>query len=544
MKKIILLILVLLPNITFAQSANTILVNEQTRTGRTGRAVPMIIESVTTCDQSGSGYVFTATGGIAEPGRAVANHTQYFDVFDTEADCNAVRAVYQEKALGRADYLKQATAHQKSSQTPTITDSSLGGLKPDLCKDGYCPLVSIPGLTTVGTPVKNPAAYVVGLYRLAIGVGGAVAVILLVYSGFMMMTTESPSVKTIQKDKLVDIAYGLGFLLGAYLILSLIDPRLVNINFDIGKALPQTGGAAGSNVRRAGQSPQAIEAARTQALQDTQTSYDTQIAAATAAGNSEEAARLTQERDNRLQDIRNRQYPALPDQSTTSSNTNAINNALATGQNPQAEIARVSADYNNRIQAEQDPIVRAQLTQERDNEIARLNAFTIGAQAEQAIATGNRQAAQQAAEALRTGRTQADSSNSSDSTNWTRAQYASTAQTLLQNCEANPNSCTPQTVATLREAAAPAGDNAIEAIAGASNDWSNYYRVYDDAATPEYWTYQYSERVGTTVVYKRSDKNNSEFLCNRSRSSLARRVTPTGPILSVDSQCVFGRVNP
>ena len=425
-----------------------------------------------------------------------------------------------------------------------ITDASLGGLPADPCKEGYCPLVSIPGLTKVGTPVKNPAAYVVGLYRLAIGLGGAVAVILLVYSGFVMMTTESPSVKTIQKDKLTDIALGLGFLLGAYLILSLIDPRLVNVNFDIGKPLSQTRTSGSTNPARNQTNPQAIEAQRAQALQDTQNSYDAQIAAATAASDSEAVLRLTEERDARLQEIRDRQYPAIPDRSVSSSNTNAINTALATGRDPRAELSRVSAEYNNRIQAEQDPVARTRLTEERDNELARLNAFTLGAQGEQAIATGNRQGTQQAAEALRAGRAGADTLTSSDSANWTRAQYASTAQTLLQNCESNPNSCTPQTVTTLREVAAPSGDNAIEAIAGASNDWSNYYRVYDDAATPEYWTYQYSERVGGTVVYKRSEKNNSEFLCNRSRSSMARRVTAAGPILSVDSQCVFGRVNP
>ncbi len=101
------------------------------------------------------------------------------------------------------------------------------------------------GSCTDGTNVTSYkqdqfGAYLVQIYRLGIGIGIALAVIMISWGGFKLATTDSFSGTSEGRAYVQNAIYGLLMVLCSYIVLYYIDPRYVNFkaNFDT-LAMPQ-----------------------------------------------------------------------------------------------------------------------------------------------------------------------------------------------------------------------------------------------------------------------------------------------------------------
>jgi hypothetical protein len=95
----------------------------------------------------------------------------------------------------------------------------------------YSPLVTIPGVTDGGG--QGFGAYVNFLYAAAIGIGAFLAVIKIIIAGVKYMTTDVINSKSNAKGEITGALLGLLLILGAYMILNIINPKLVSptVNF-------------------------------------------------------------------------------------------------------------------------------------------------------------------------------------------------------------------------------------------------------------------------------------------------------------------------
>src|SRR3990167_10753943 len=98
----------------------------------------------------------------------------------------------------------------------------------------YTMLAPIPQLATEGEKT-NAVTYVTGLFKLAIGLAGALAVVMIIYAGIKYMSTDAFSGKEEAKGVIENALWGLGLAIAAWLILYTINPKLVEIKFDIPK---------------------------------------------------------------------------------------------------------------------------------------------------------------------------------------------------------------------------------------------------------------------------------------------------------------------
>ena len=99
----------------------------------------------------------------------------------------------------------------------------------------YQPLINIPGVTDAGDGTF--AGYINFLYAFSIGIAGLLAVIKIIVAGVKYMMTDVVSTKSNAKGEITGALLGLLLILGAYIILNTINPRLnkQETNFD---ALP------------------------------------------------------------------------------------------------------------------------------------------------------------------------------------------------------------------------------------------------------------------------------------------------------------------
>lgn len=99
--------------------------------------------------------------------------------------------------------------------------------------------MSVPG-TSANSSSTSPGAFIANLYQFALMAGGALAFAVVLYGGIKYMTSSgNPSGQSDAKEWIEAALLGLLLLLGAYFILSVINPQLLNLN------LP---GASGSNT--------------------------------------------------------------------------------------------------------------------------------------------------------------------------------------------------------------------------------------------------------------------------------------------------------
>lgn len=95
---------------------------------------------------------------------------------------------------------------------------------------GYILCTQIPGFPTTISAQGGIAEYVRAIYRYALGVGGIVVFILIIYGGIMYaLSGGTPGKQNEARDIIFQAFWGLALLLGSYLILYTVNPELVTL---------------------------------------------------------------------------------------------------------------------------------------------------------------------------------------------------------------------------------------------------------------------------------------------------------------------------
>ena len=90
---------------------------------------------------------------------------------------------------------------------------------------------SVPGTVSVPVGAGGPGAFVANFYQFALVIGGILAFGVIVYGGIRYMTSAgNPSGQSDAKEWIEAALLGLLLLAGAYFILSVINPQLLNLN--------------------------------------------------------------------------------------------------------------------------------------------------------------------------------------------------------------------------------------------------------------------------------------------------------------------------
>lgn len=88
---------------------------------------------------------------------------------------------------------------------------------------------AIPGSNTISTS-SSPGAYIANFYQFVLLAGGVLALAVVVYGGILYMTSVgNPSGMDEAKKWLEGALLGMLLLAGAYLLLKIINPQLVNV---------------------------------------------------------------------------------------------------------------------------------------------------------------------------------------------------------------------------------------------------------------------------------------------------------------------------
>lgn len=103
---------------------------------------------------------------------------------------------------------------------------------------GYVPLAPLPG-ETADQP-RDVIAYVPNIFKLAIGIAGALAVIMITIGGMEYITSETINGKKDGKEKITNAIIGLLLALGSWIILNTIDKDRFT-QFDLSTIKPPTG---------------------------------------------------------------------------------------------------------------------------------------------------------------------------------------------------------------------------------------------------------------------------------------------------------------
>jgi len=101
-----------------------------------------------------------------------------------------------------------------------------------LAQTQYQPLVGIPGVTTSGDGRVDFDSFINSLYALSIGIAALLAVIKIVIAGVKYMLTDIVTGKEEAKKDIKGALLGLLVVMGAVLILTVINPQLVAVNFN------------------------------------------------------------------------------------------------------------------------------------------------------------------------------------------------------------------------------------------------------------------------------------------------------------------------
>jgi type IV secretory pathway VirB2 component (pilin) len=92
-------------------------------------------------------------------------------------------------------------------------------------------------ISGVHAPVgQGFAGYAQELITFIIGFAAVLAVLMIVYGGFMYMTGEAIDTKGHGKEVMLNAIYGLLLLLVSWLILNTINPQLLNLNVNLSSA--------------------------------------------------------------------------------------------------------------------------------------------------------------------------------------------------------------------------------------------------------------------------------------------------------------------
>lgn len=112
------------------------------------------------------------------------------------------------------------------SLAPTVLRAQDASEQLDLRKEGFVPLIGIPGLDATGYNVNE---YVNILYILAISIAAFLAVVRLIFAGLKYMFTDVVPTKSSAKKEIRNAFLGLLIVVGAVLILNTINPQLTTL---------------------------------------------------------------------------------------------------------------------------------------------------------------------------------------------------------------------------------------------------------------------------------------------------------------------------
>lgn len=117
------------------------------------------------------------------------------------------------------------------SLTPTV-----------LLADSYTLIEPLPCIEGVGdctpgtlTSKMDLNTYLLYIYKFSIGIAVFLAIVRIIWGGFLYITSATPFGKQDGREKITEAVIGLCMILASYLILRTIDPRLVNIDASIPK---------------------------------------------------------------------------------------------------------------------------------------------------------------------------------------------------------------------------------------------------------------------------------------------------------------------
>ena len=99
----------------------------------------------------------------------------------------------------------------------------------------YTPLATIPKVTDTAQPSSDFIAYLKGVFNLAIMGSGVLAVLMIVYGGFIYATTDAFQKKEEGRGYMTNALYGLAVVYSSYLFLRTLNPDLVNLDIIIGQ---------------------------------------------------------------------------------------------------------------------------------------------------------------------------------------------------------------------------------------------------------------------------------------------------------------------
>lgn len=105
--------------------------------------------------------------------------------------------------------------------------------------ESFSTLSNLPGLQA-GSEAPTLGAFVNTIFKMAIGLGAVIAVLMIVIGGFQYLSTDMFQTKGAAKERITNSLLGLGLLLTSFLILQTINPDLVKLDVALMRASSNT----------------------------------------------------------------------------------------------------------------------------------------------------------------------------------------------------------------------------------------------------------------------------------------------------------------
>ncbi len=134
--------------------------------------------------------------------------------------------------------------------------------------DEYQLLSGVPGLSAIDTSSGNFSDFINTIYRMSIGLGAALAVVIILFEGIRYSLSDSFGVKAQLKEKIMMSLGGLALLMGAFIFLQFINPDLTDLD---------NKGVAFSNIDSSGLDFEPFNVVSIESLPPTYTSLETNV---------------------------------------------------------------------------------------------------------------------------------------------------------------------------------------------------------------------------------------------------------------------------
>ncbi|MBP6912006.1 MAG: hypothetical protein KBB88_02295 [Candidatus Pacebacteria bacterium] len=176
-------------------------------------------------DTSNTGK-FTITLSGLNP-ENIPSLTYYYQIVDNDSTLlksGEFLATYTTKAVEVAD---------SGSSVSSTSGTSYTLLAPLPIKGAESGTISIGSNDGPNGPNFDFGDYINGLLTFAIGIAGALAVVMIVVGGIQYMSTDNFGEKMEGKGRIMNAVGGMLLLIGAYMILNTLNPNLIDFNFKI-----------------------------------------------------------------------------------------------------------------------------------------------------------------------------------------------------------------------------------------------------------------------------------------------------------------------